>query len=58
MSENPTERVVAIGIEAVLIFLAEQIKETVYIAVVNKSIIFTCAEELTEVEGLFILYIL
>ena len=56
VSEDATVLIVGIWIEAVLVILAHQIQELFHILVVNKGTIIFSAEELTEVERLFIFH--
>ena len=58
MSEDSTEGIVTIGIEAVFILLAKQREETVYVLVMNKGIVILGAEELAEVECFLVPHIL
>ena len=54
MAEYTSEFVVAIWIKAILIVFAKQIKELIYVFIVNKGAIVFGSEKLSEVEGLFV----
>ncbi len=54
MAEDLTELVARIGIETVLVVLAKQVEEVVYIVVMNKRAVIVGTKELAEVESLLV----
>ena len=57
MAECSAKCFIAVGVHAVLVFLAEKIQETVNIPLMYKGVIIPRPEKLLEVECLFILCI-